>query len=89
MATLFVRHDVSDFEKWKNAYDDFDAERKTMGVTDHGVFQADGNPNNVTAFHEFDTMEAAKAFGESPRLREIMENAGVTGAPDIWFTTRV
>ncbi len=27
MATLFVRHDVSDFEKWKQAYDNFDVGR--------------------------------------------------------------
>jgi len=89
MATLFVRHSVSDFGQWKKAYDDFDAERRTMGVTDDGVFQADGNPNDVTAYHEFDTMQAAKAFAESARLKEVMQNAGVVGAPDIWFATKV
>lgn len=31
MATLFVRHKVSDFAKWKAAYDAFDAERSGMG----------------------------------------------------------
>ncbi len=48
MATLFVRHDVADFDQWKKAYDDFDDERKSMGVTSHGVYQADGNPTDVT-----------------------------------------
>ena len=89
MAVLFVRHDVSDFGRWKKAYDEFDAERKTMGVTDHGVFQEDGNPNNVTAFHEFDTIEAAKSFAESQRLKEVMQSAGVVGAPNIWFAAKV
>ena len=89
MATLFVRHNVADFVQWKNAYDDFDAERKSMGVTSHGVYQADGSPNDVTAYHEFDSMEAAKAFAGSARLQEVMKNAGVQGTPDIWFTQRV
>ncbi len=43
MATLFVRHDVADFGAWKQAYDAFDAERKTMGVVGDGVYQA-GEP---------------------------------------------
>jgi quinol monooxygenase YgiN len=89
MATLFVRHGVSDFGEWKRAYDAFDGERQTMGVTGHGVYQAEGDPNDVTVYHHFDSMEAAKAFMESPRLAEVMKAAGVQGAPDIWFATRV
>lgn len=89
MATLFVRHHVMDFGAWKKAYDDFDAERTSMGVTGHGVYQADGDPNDVTIYHDFDSLEAARSFMASPRLREVMSNAGVEGAPDFWFATRV
>jgi len=32
MFRMFVRHPVSDFATWKQAYDDFDGERKGMGV---------------------------------------------------------
>ena len=88
MATLFVRHRVKDFAIWRSAYDKFDEERKTMGVTGHGVYQADNDPNEVTVYHDFASMEAAKAFVESARLKEVMENAGVTGTPDIWFTNK-
>jgi hypothetical protein len=88
MATMFARHTVKEFGAWKAAYDAFDAERKTMGVTNHGVYQTDGNPNEVTLYHEFDTMDAAKAFAGSARLKEIMEGAGVIGAPEIWFGKR-
>jgi len=88
MATLFVRHDVADFGTWKQAYDAFDAERKTMGVVGDGVYQADGDPNNVTAYHHFESMDAAKAFAQSPRLQEVMQQAGVQGAPTVWFATK-
>jgi hypothetical protein len=33
-------------------------------------------------------MDAAKAFAESARLREVMQEAGVEGKPEIWFTRK-
>ncbi len=89
MATLFVRREVREFGAWKAAYDAFDAERKKTGVTSQGVYQADGNPNDVTVYHRFDSMAAAKEFAGSARLKEVMEASGVVGAPDIWFTNEV
>jgi heme-degrading monooxygenase HmoA len=89
MATLFVRHEVEDFARWKKASDDFNAERATMGVTGHGVYQTEGDPNDVTIYHHFETMDAAKAFVQSSRVREVMTAAGVKGQPTVWFTTRV
>ena len=87
-ATLFIRHTVADYGKWRQVYDEFDAERKGMGVTSHGVYQLDGNPNDVTIYHEVGSMEAARTFAGSTRLHEVMGKAGVQGAPDIWFTER-
>lgn len=86
MATLIVRHKVEDFGAWKKAYDAFDNERRTMGVTVHGVYQLEDNPNDVTVFHKFDSMDAAKNFARSARLKEVMKGAGVVGSPDMWFT---
>ena len=89
MTTLFVRHKVKEFGAWRKAYDAFDSERKKMGVTGQGAYQADGNPNDVTVYHDFENMTAAKEFANNPRLKEVMENAGVTGNPDMWFTKRI
>ena len=88
MATLFVRHTVADYSAWRKGYDEFDAQRRSMGVTSDGVYQLDGNPNDITAYHEFNSMDAAKAFAGSNELREAMGRAGVVGAPEIWFTQR-
>ncbi len=88
MATLFVRHKVADYAKWRKVYNDLDTERQTMSVTSHGVYQLDGEPNDVTVYHEFKTIDAAKAFAGSPRLREAMQAGGVQGVADIWFTNR-
>ncbi len=89
MTRMFVRHSVADFAKWKQAYDAFDAERKGMGVIGAAVFKAaDGSPE-VTVWHDFEKLEAARAFAESKRLREVMSEAGVVGQPSIWFTAAV
>lgn len=88
MATLFVRHDVDDFTEWKQAFDEFDTERRSMGVTGDGVYQADGNPNDVTVYHDFQSMDDAQAFASSDRLREVMKGGGVQGEPVVWFTNK-
>jgi quinol monooxygenase YgiN len=88
MATLFVRHTVSDYGAWRKVYDETQSWAKTMGVTSAGVYQLDGNPNDITVYHEFASMEAAKAFAGSDQLKEAMGKAGVVGTPDIWFTNR-
>jgi quinol monooxygenase YgiN len=86
MATLFVRHDVADFDTWKKAYDAFDDERQSLGVIGQGVYRAEDNPNDITVYHHFKSMDAAKAFMQSDQLREVMQQAGVTGDPKVWFT---
>ena len=83
---VFVRHTVTDYASWRKAYDAFDAMRKKMGVTGQAVYQATDNPNDLTITHDFKTLEKAKAFADSPELKETMEKAGVVGQPTIWFT---
>ena len=88
MATLFARHTVADYATWRKAYDDFGPVQKSFGVTSEGVYQSEENPNDITIYYEFDSMDKAKAFAGSTELRETMGKAGVVGAPDIWFTNR-
>jgi|SRR5215471_16767045 hypothetical protein len=88
MTRIFVRHNVADYKTWRKAYDDFDTERKALGVTAHAVFQSVDDPNDVTVWHDFPTPKGAKDFASSPRLKEVMAKAGVKGAPQIWFVNQ-
>ena len=88
MVRLFVRHPVANFTQWKQAYDAFDSERNGMGVVDHAAYQAADDPNDVTVWHDFQSLETAQSFAGSPRLKEVMEGAGVAGEPQIWFTVQ-
>ena len=88
MTTLFVRHTAADYPAWRKAYDAFQPKARTMGVKADAVYQAADNPNEITVPHDFATLEAARAFAGSPELRSAMHDAGVVGAPTIWFAQR-
>lgn len=86
MVRMFVRHEVADFGKWRKAYDDFDGERRGMGVVGDTVCCSVDNDKEVTVTHDFESLDKANAFMESPRLKEVMTAAGVTSQPTVWFT---
>ena len=87
MVRLFIRHNVADYQAWRQGYDDFDSQRRSMGVKGDGVYQAIDNPNDVTAWHDFETAEEAQALVGSDELKNAMQGAGVQGEPEIWIVT--
>ena len=89
MVRMFVRHTVKDYRIWRKAYDAFNKERATMGVTGHVVYRSLAKPNDITVSHDFSSVSKAKAFASSPRLKEVMEGGGVASAPTIWFVKAV
>jgi len=88
MTRLFVRHKVQDYGTWRQAYDEFDAERRSMGVRAHAVYRSIEDPNDITVSHDFDNPGEAKEFASSDNLREAMQKAGVVGQPEIWFVSK-
>jgi len=89
MTTMFIRHTVTNYKAWREVYNDFAPVQKAKGVTAQAVYQAADNPNDITVTHDFATVEAAHAFVNSEELKSAMQNAGVVGAPTIWFTNKV
>ena len=89
MITMFAKHTVHDFAAWKRTYDALAPTRKKMGVTRASVHRDARDPNVVTVTHTFNGLDAATAFAGSDDLKSAMMNAGVVGAPDIWFAEDV
>jgi hypothetical protein len=87
MTRMFIRHDVSDYKVWRSVYDGFNGERKTMGVMGDAVYRAADNPSNITIWHDFADLKTAQSFASSQRLKDVMGNAGVVSAPEVWFTS--
>ena len=88
MVTLFVRHQVSDYAKWRAVYNDFAPVQKQLGVIAESVYQGDDAPNDVTVTHDFASVAEAKAFTQSAEMKEAMGKAGVVGAPTLWITNK-
>ena len=79
MATTIavVRHQVADFDAWKEVYDAFAPVQTEHGVRAHQVLRSIENPNDVAVAHTFDSPDAARDFFAQPELREAMIKAGV------------
>lgn len=87
MNTIFVRHQVADYDVWKPGFDDHGAVRREYGLTDAGLYRDATDPNTVTIVLTADDMAQAQAFLASDSLREAMTNLGVVSAPDVWVTS--
>ncbi len=88
MATMFVRHHVTDYATWRQVYDGLAPTQKAGGVLAEAVYQAADDPNDLTVTHDFATLDGAHAFAGSSELKQSMAAAGGEGAPSIWFTKR-
>ena len=88
MVTLFVRHDVHDYAKWRQGYDENVSVRTNGGVRSDTVYRSVDDANNPTVSHDFDSIDAARAFAGSEELKAAMVALGVAGHPEIWFVEK-
>ncbi len=89
MIYLNIRHTVADFAKWRAGFDAHEAARRAAGATGvQQVYRDMENPNAITIMMEWDSTEKARQFAQDPALKEVMKNAGVTGAPEVRFLNR-
>jgi quinol monooxygenase YgiN len=85
MTSILFQQTVKDFAEWKKAYDSMAALRASKGALSDMVFQAADDPNKVTIILNWDSMEKAKSYAESPELKAAMQKAGVQGPPQISY----
>jgi quinol monooxygenase YgiN len=85
MVMVSVLHEVKDYDEWKVGFDGHDAARRANGCTGYRVLRSENNPNNVLVVTEWPAAANAHAFAEDPALPEVMEKAGIIGAPRIEF----
>ena len=62
----------ADYPARRSVCDEFDAERRPMGVVGDAVFQSVDDPNDLTVWHDFETVETARSFAASDALRDAM-----------------
>ena len=84
-TTMFVKHKVSDYGKWKRVYDGLASVRDKMGVKSASVHRDANDQNTIIVMHHFGDMKAATAFTNSEDLKTAMMSGGVIGHPEFWF----
>lgn len=82
---MIVRHKVADFNTWKSVFDEMHETRHQHGWIGHEVLRDADDGNYVTIVNKMGSLEQAKAYGQSPGLKQAMQRAGVISAPDITF----
>ena len=82
---LLVRHKVRDSVEWKRGYDAHLPKRTEASLIEKHLLRVASDPNEVVILFEARDLNRAKAFVESPELREIMQKVGVIDKPDLYF----
>lgn len=85
MTTLFVKHKVANYDKWKQGYDAFNDKRKGFGISAASVHRTPDDPDTIIITHRFKDTTSAQAFINSDDLKAAMKEAGVLGPPEIWL----
>ena len=89
MASMFIRHKVADYAKWKAVFDEHGPTRKRAGFTAQGLGRDSDDPNTIIIAFRASDIRRAKEFAASEDLRSAMERAGVQGPPEIWFAEEI
>ena len=89
MPYLLVRHKVTDYDKWKSAFDAHSVTRQANGSRGGQLFRNASDPNEVIMLLEWDVLETARQFSQSEELRAKMQEAGVLGPPDFYFLEEI
>jgi heme-degrading monooxygenase HmoA len=86
MVYIQVQHKVEDYNRWKAAFDAHASAREAGGSTGTNyILRNVDNPNELVVVLEWDDLDRARQFAQSQELREAMQNAGVTGPPEVLF----
>lgn len=88
MAHVLIVHVVKDWEAWKQVFDDAAEIRREAGERSFQVLRDVTEPNRVVHFSRWTSVDAARAFFESPRLVQIRKEAGVE-APEFTYLDEV
>ena len=79
---LLARYEVTDPGRFLEAFDGFEAVRRSGGATAAGLAGSRDDPRALIALIEFASREAAEAFAGSPERTRTLQDAGVTGRTD-------
>jgi heme-degrading monooxygenase HmoA len=85
MVHVLIHHKVSDYIRWKEAFDAHLNARKKAGEVGFRLFHTIEDPRDVVILSDWQTADEAQKFMKSNELRDVMQKAGVMGDPVIQY----
>lgn len=85
MASIIVRHKVSDYTKWKKVYDQYKPTVKSMGGKSQSLMRSAVDPHELVILTKFDNVDLGRKWAESEDLKKAMKEAGVSDQPTVYF----
>ena len=85
MSMLIIRHKVSDYSKWRPAFDSHSAMQKGAGLSNPRVLHSADDKNEIVIIFDSTDTKKAKEFATSSNLKEVMTKAGVIDVPTMYF----
>ena len=82
---VYVIHDVANYDEWKKHFDADESRRQQYGLNVISVMRDLENENRIHIAMAAADLERARAFANGEDLRNVMQQAGVTGAPKVYF----
>ena len=87
MIHVLVRHKVENYDAWKPVFDSHAEMRRQAGSQGGQVLRGLDDPNEVCVLLQWDDLDSAREFVQSPGLHEAMRRGGVIGKPEVQFLT--
>jgi hypothetical protein len=78
---MVIAHKVKNFEAWKIGYLANDSLRNAYGISSVLLGRGLDDSNMVQVVDKFTDLQKGKEFAALPRLKEVMQKAGVISAP--------
>jgi hypothetical protein len=85
MGMMIIRHRVSDYGKWRPAFDQHSAMQKAAGLNNPRVLRSADDKNEIVIIFDTADTKKAKEFAGSSNLKEVMTKAGVVDVPTMYF----
>ncbi len=85
MPHVLIIHRVRDYPAWKEIFDAAAGIRRAAGERSYQVLRYQNDASQIVHFSSWTSLEAARAFFESPELVRIRAEAGVESPEFIYL----
>jgi hypothetical protein len=77
VATVFRRVLVADYQRFREVYDAGTTAREAGGMHNELMFRNPNDPNDILIMSTVDSVERAKAYGQSDEVRQRQRASGL------------